>query len=121
MYKFTSYLVCHENIDDVRSFLSQFLEEEVGKYNHAEWLTFLIPNSEIVLNLMKGDKQPLTQNFTLEISCESMEQLEGLAREYNAEIDSFRATKSQEPYTFYYISIFGPAGICKLEANYCEY
>lgn len=120
MLKMTAYLVCHDKINEVRNFLGQFLVEERGKYNHAEWITFKIPNSELILNLMTGAKQPLTQNFTLEIQQNSLEELQKFANEKSKTINSFRVTKTEEPYTFYYVTIEGPAGICKVESNFSE-
>ena len=121
MRKFTSYLVCHDHINQVRDFLKQFLEEEIGKYNHSEWITFNIPNSDMVLNLMKGDSQPLSQNFTFETSCRDMDELNALAKKYHVKVETFRVTKTEKPYTFNFIEVPGPAGICKFEANFCEY
>ena len=118
--RMTSYLVCHDKVSAVRDFLSQFLVEERGDYNHSEWITFKIPNSEFLLNLMAGNQQPLTQNFTLEIQCESLQALRKLASEKGKKLNSFAVTKTAKPYTFHYISLAGPADICKVEANFSE-
>jgi hypothetical protein len=118
MPKLTSYLVCHDHIQEVKTFLAQFLTETRGKHNHSEWITFEIPRSELILNLMAGKDQPITQNFTLELQCNSYEELESLASKFGKTIHHFKVTKVEEPYTFHFISLPGPAGICKVEGNF---
>ena len=115
----SSYLVCKNNISEVKEFLSKFFKERKGKYNHAGWITFEF-NPEFTISLMKGKDQPMTQNMTFEISCKSLKELEKFAKEFNCKIDSFVATETAHNYRYHYIEILGPANICKVEINYCE-
>lgn len=116
----TSYLVCKEHIHEVKEFLAQFFEEENSKWNHDGWITFMVPGTGFKVSLMKGGDQEITQNMTFEINCESLEELEEQAKKFNTEVDSFMATETSHPYRYYYIEIYGPAGICKIEMNYIE-
>ncbi len=120
MIKYGSYLVCKEHVQEVRDFLCDFFEEKIDKYNHDNWVTFLILDTNFQVNLMKGNDQPMTQNMTFEIYCDSKEELEKYAEKYKCEIESFVATETSQPYTYYYIEILGPYNICKIEINYCE-
>ena len=120
MAKYGSYLVCKEHVQEVKDFLSQFFEERKDKYNHDNWVTFLLPSTNFQVNLMKGMDQSMTQNMTFEIYCESMDKLKEFATRYQCEINSFVATETSQPYTYHYIEINEPHGICKVEVNYCE-
>ena len=121
MSKYGSYLVCKEHIKDVRDFLSQFFEEKKGEYNHEDWITFEIPGSDFIVNLMKGESQDLTQNMTFEIDCESMDKLKEYSEKFNKKIDSFEATKAKTKYNYHYIEIPGPENICKMEISFSEH
>ena len=120
MYKMTSYIVCHENINKVRNFLRKFFEEKADRYNHAEWITFRIPNTSFTLNLMNGQDQLLTQNYTMEIQCSSLKELEKLAFKHKKKIHKFKATKAQKDYMYNFITVNGPCGICKVDASFSE-
>ena len=120
MIKYGSYLICKEHVREVKDFLGEFFEEKKDKYNHENWVTFVVPNTDFKINLMKGSDQSITQNMTFEIYCESKEGLEKYAKKHNLEIESFVATETSQPYTYYYIEILGPYNICKIEVNYCE-
>jgi len=121
MTKYGSYLVCKEHVQEVKDFLSQFFEERKDQYSHDNWVTFLITDTNFQINLMKGSDQPITQNVTFEIYCESMDKLKEFAARYHCKVESFVATETAQPYTYYYIEVNGPYGICKIEVNYCEY
>jgi hypothetical protein len=118
MVKHTAYLVCHEHINDVKKFLAQFFEQEITKYNHENWITFVIPPG-FKLNLMKGLKQKLTQNFMLELGCDTKKELEEFANKYGQEIKHFTVTEVTPNYEFYYIEIPGPHDICRMDVSYC--
>ncbi|PIZ82550.1 hypothetical protein COX97_04235 [Candidatus Pacearchaeota archaeon CG_4_10_14_0_2_um_filter_05_32_18] len=113
----SSYLVCRNNINDVKKFLKKFFKEVKGKYNHPGWITFKI-NPKFIVNLMEGNDQIMTQNMTFEICCKSLKELEKFAKKFNCKIDSFVATETVYKYRYHYIEIFGPANICKIEINY---
>jgi len=115
---YSSYLICHEHVKSVRDFLINFFEEIKGKYNHDDWVSFKIPNTDCKVNLMKGSDQELTQNVVFEISCRTMEQLNDFSKKYNIKIDNFVATETGNPYNYSYIQIPGPANICKIEVSY---
>jgi len=117
---YSSYLVCKEHINEVKEFFSQFFEELKGKYNYEGWITFKIPKTDFIVNLMNGYDQNLTQNMTFEISVASLEELEKYAKKYNCKIDSFPCIESEQNYTYYYIEIFGPKNICKIEVSHLE-
>ena len=121
MIPFSSYLVCREHVQEVRKFLNPFLKEKTSKYTHEKWITFQIPNSEFTVNLMKGADQPRTRNFTFEIGCSSMKELEGYAKKFNCKIENFRVTETTPNYTYHYIEIYGPEDICKVEISFCEH
>lgn len=120
MTRYGSYLNCKEYVKEVKEFLSQFFEEKKDKYSHDNWVTFLIPNTDFKINLLKGDEHLMTQYMVFEIYCDSKKELEEYAKKYNCEINSFVATETREPYRYYYIEIFGPKNICMVEINYCE-
>lgn len=111
---------CKEHVKEVKEFLSQFFEEKKDKYSHNNWVTFLIPNTDFKINLLKGGDPSMAQYMVFEIYCDSKNELEEYAKKYNCEINSFVATETQQPYRYYYIEIFGPKNICKVEINYCE-
>lgn len=115
----SSYLVCKNHINEVKDFLSKFFKERKGKYNHSGWITFEF-NPKFKISLMKGKDQPMTQNMTFEISCKSLKELEKFAERFNCKINSFVATETDYKYRYYYIELFGPANICKVEVNYIE-
>lgn len=117
MVKHTAYLVCHEHVDEVKEFLAQFFEEELSKYSHANWVTFDI--SGFKLNLMKGLKQQMTQNFVLEIECDGKKEIEEYARKYGKEVEHFTVKEVEPNYEFYYIEIPGPHGIVNVDVSYC--
>ena len=116
----SSYLVCHEHVDEVKKFLSKFFKESKGRYNHKNWITFKLPKTDFTINLMKGCDQPLTQHMVFEILCNSMEELKTFAKKNNCKIDSFTATETGKPYRYHYIQIPGPKNICKIEINFTE-
>lgn len=120
MTKYGLYLVCREHIGDVKAFLSNFFEERKGKYNHESWVTFTIPGTAFVVNLMRGEDQSMTQSMTFEIYCDSLKQLEEFAEKYKSKIESFVATKAAQQYRYHYIEIPGPHDICKIEVSFCE-
>ena len=120
MERYGSYLVCKEYIQDVRVFLSDFFDELKSGYTHSEWISFKIPGSKFLVNLMRGDDQNMTQNFTIEIYCDSKEKLEEYSKKYLKKIESFVATKSSVKYKYNYIEVFGPQNICKVEISYSE-
>ncbi len=120
MAKYGSYLVCNEYIDEVHSFLKQFFKERIDGYTFEGWSTFEVPDSSFLINLMKDGGQPLTKNMTFEIYCQSMKELEKIAENHGATIENFVSKKSAQHYKYYYIEIFGPQGICKIEVNFTE-
>ena len=120
MTKYGLYLNCKEHVKEVKEFLSQFFDEKKDKYSHENWVTFMIPGTDFKVNLLKGSDQAITQYMVFEIYCDSKEGLEEYAKKYNCKIDSFVATETSQPYRYYYIEIFGPQNICKIEVNYCE-
>ena len=120
MNKFGSYLVCKEHIKEVQNFLKNFFGEKKGRYNHGEWISFIIPNTDFLINLMEGDDQPMTQNMTFEIYCDSMEELKEFSKKYHSKIENFIATSTGKDYRYNFIEIPGPQGICKVEMSFCE-
>jgi len=114
------YLVCKEHINEIKEFLSQFFDEVKGEYNFSGWITFKTPNSDFIINLMKGKNQELTQNMTFEIYFWTKKELEKFAKEHNCRIKSFEATGSSQRYRYNYVEILGPKNICKIEASYSE-
>ncbi len=120
MGKFTCYMNCKNYVSEVKEFLAQFFEEEKGRYSHSEWVTFKIPKTNFVVNLMSGDDQLITQNMTFEIECESMKELENYAKKYDKKILDFLATKVEKEYRFYYFEIPGPQNICKIDISFSE-
>lgn len=118
--QYGSYLVCHNNLEEVRDFLSSFFESVKGKYNHDTWVTFKVPNTGFIVNLMEGIDQDLTQNMTFEICCSTFEELESYAKQFNKEIKSFISTQSSQEYTYYYIEISSVKNICKVEISYSK-
>ena len=112
--------VCKEHIEEVKDFLSKFFEEERGRYNHPGWVTFKVPNSDFLVNLMRGKDQPMTQNMTFEIYLDSKEELENYAKKHGVEVKSFLATETESKYRYHYVEFFGPENICKVEVNYSE-
>lgn len=120
MSKFRSYLVCKDHLEEVRDFLKDFFFEDNGRYNHSGWVTLLVPETSFQVNLMRGHKQPLTQNMTFEIYLDSLENLQRYADKHGCQIESFFATETAQHYRYYYIEIQGPASICKMEISYSE-
>jgi hypothetical protein len=120
MNKYSSYLVCKEHLKDVKKFLNQFFEELKGKYNYEGWVTFKIPETGFIVNLMNGCEQKLTQNMTFEISVSSIWELKKYAKRYDCKIDSFLCTETKQKYNYHYIEILGPEEICKVEINFVE-
>ena len=118
--KFDCYLVCKEHINDVRKFLSKFFEEIKGEYSSSNWISFKIPHSDFIINLMVGEDQELTQNMTFEIYFSSKKELEKFAKKHKCKIKIFKVTNTSQKYKYNYVEIFGPKEICKIEANYCE-
>tara|TARA_Y100000310_G_scaffold302879_1_gene340691 strand:- start:169 stop:537 length:369 start_codon:yes stop_codon:yes gene_type:complete len=120
MKNISTYIVCKEHIEEVKEFLKDFFEEEKGRYNHPEWLTFKLPKTDFEVNLIGGKDMKMTQNITFEINCESMEELEKYSKKYGKKIENFLATATGKPYQFYYIEIPGPQSICKVDISYCK-
>ena len=120
MMKYGCYLVCHEHIDEVSDFLTMFFPCVENQYTHKEWITFVIPHADFLLNLMKGDSQKLTQDVTMEIYFDTMNELVSFSNRYGVEIKSFKATKSTGKYTYHYCEVAGPHDICKIEASYSK-
>lgn len=118
--QYSSYLICHDQVKEVKNFLMDFFEETVGEYNHENWVTLKIPNSDFSINLMKGSNQAMTQNMVFEIYCDSMEQLQEFAKKYNTDIKSFLVTEVKNTYTYNYLQISGPKDICKIEFSYIK-
>jgi len=113
-------MVCKEHINAVKEFLKQFYTEKKMKCSHTTWVTFEIsPGFE--LNLTERKDQPMTQNMTFEITCETYEELENLAKRFNTKIKSYLCDETTHPYKYYYIDVFGPEGICKVEIHYVEW
>lgn len=119
MIQYGSYVVCKEYLDNVRIFLSDFFEQTHGKYNFNEWVSFEVPGADFVINLMKGDDQPLTQNMTFELYCGTKEELNNLATRHKTDVKSF-LTGTPIKYRYHYVEIHGPRNICKIEINYIE-
>lgn len=120
MVKHGSYLVCKEYLKEVKEFLLQFFKEELGQYSHENWVTLIVPDTNFKVNLMKGNDQPITQNMTFEIYCESFEELKFYSHKFNKPIEKFLVTEVVPNYFYNYIEIPGPYNICKVEVNYCE-
>jgi hypothetical protein len=120
MIKYGSYLVCKNNVAEVRKFLGQFFEERKGKYNHNAWVTFVVSDDDFLINLMRGDDQPMTQNMTFEIDCDSLDELQTHAQKHGCMVQNFLATGAPQKYRYHYIEIFGPKNICKVEISYSE-
>ena len=116
---FSSYLVCKEHVDAVKSFLSDFYPETVNQHNHSAWVTFCIPGTGFTFNLMKGgDDQEMTKNLVFELAVDSMDKLKEFAEKYDTEVKSFVVTETKTPYTYNYVDIVGPQGICKVEVHF---
>ena len=115
-----SYLVCKEYLDEVSEFLKQFFSQIDSEYAHSEWITFIIPGTNFLINLMKGEGQESTKNVTFEIYFCSLVELKKFADTYKVEICSFESTKAKTGYLYYYCEILGPNNICKIEASYTE-
>lgn len=94
--------------------MSNFFEQETDKYNHSEWISFRLRGSDFKLNLMSGDEQPITKNLTLEFELDSIEELNKFAQKFDEKVHSFKSAKAEVEYMFYYVSIPGPLGICKV-------
>ncbi|MEX0652356.1 MAG: hypothetical protein WD153_02740 [Candidatus Paceibacterota bacterium] len=104
----------------MKIFLGRFFEEEIGNYNHQKWVTFQVPHGGFLINLMEGKDQPLTQNLSIEVYCDSLEQLQEFAKTHNTKIYNFTAEQSSKRYQHHYIEIAGPQEICKLEISFSE-
>lgn len=120
MTSYSCYLVCKENIDEVKEFLKQFFEEIKNKYNYEEWISFKFPDSNFQINLMYGHEEDLTQNMNFEISVDSLKELEKYSKKYKREIKNFLCNEAEQNYKFYYIEIPGPKDICSVDISYCE-
>ncbi|MFH1473240.1 MAG: hypothetical protein ABIF06_02430 [bacterium] len=120
MSKYDAYLVCNEHISEVKDFLARFFKEKKDEYNHDGSVTFVVPESNFQINLMKGHSQPLTQNVTFEMGSESRDMLERFAKKNNTEIKIFVVSETEQPYVYNYVEVPGPYNICIIKAFYCE-
>jgi predicted 3-demethylubiquinone-9 3-methyltransferase (glyoxalase superfamily) len=120
MVKYDAYLVCKENIRDVAKFLKPFFKEKKGRYNHSGWRTFMIPNTNFTINLMKGKGLPMTKNISFEIGCKTKKELEKYSKKFKRKILNFKVTETKKDYIYNYIDLKGPKNICKMEIFYCE-
>jgi len=120
MSKYDAYLVCNDHISEVKGFLAKFFKEKKDEYNHDDSVTFVVPESNFQINLMKGHSQPLTQNVTFEIGFESMDALEWFAKKNNTEIKIFLVSEAKHPYVYNYVEVPGPYDICIIKAFYYE-
>ncbi len=120
MKRYGCYLVCKEHIKSVRKFLNKFFVETKGDYNSPNWITFEIPNSNFIINLMFGKEQEITQNMTFEIYFNSKNELQKFAKKHRHKIKRFRVTNTNQKYIYNYVEILGPRNICKIEASYSE-
>lgn len=118
--QYSSYLICHEYLKEVKKFLLNFFEETIGECNHENWVTFKVPDSNFSVNLIKGTDQEMTQNMVFEIYCESIDQLKSFAKKYNANIKNFLVAEVKSQYTYHYLQISGPQNICKIEFSYIQ-
>ena len=118
--QYSSYLVCNEYITQVQDFLSQFFKERVNGYNFAGWRTFEVGNMGFTVNLMDDKKLPMTQHMTFDLYCDSLAELEALAKKHNVELQNFISTSTPNRYRYHYAEIKGPQDICKIEISYTE-
>lgn len=116
--KYSSYIVCNEHIAQVSDFLEQFFEKLTTEYNFEGWLTFKIGNTTFTLNLMSDRDLPLTQNMTLELYCDSLDELKNLAEKHGVKTQSIEGTKALQHYTYHFAEIKGPHNICNVELSY---
>jgi hypothetical protein len=117
---YASYLVCHDQVKEVKEFLQDFFREEFGSYNHSRWVTFQIPNCNFILNLIEGKELKLTQNMVFEIYCDTYSELEDWASKYNQQIEHFTANRASQKYEYYFIDLPGPENICRMEISYSK-
>lgn len=120
MKEYGLYLVCKDHINEVKDFLGKFFPEEKGKYSHETWVTFKPEGTDFQINLMEGKELPLTQNVFLEVYCDSLEQLNEIAKEHQCEVQNFLATAAEQRYRYHFIEIAGPKTICYIEVSYAE-
>lgn len=120
MTQYGAYIVCNEYINEVEAFLNQFFPRIENEYTFSGWRTFEMPGNDYVVNLMADDEQPRTQHMTLEIYCDSMDELKRYASEHGAKIENFLATSTPAQYRYHYFEVMGPHNICKVEISYCE-
>ena len=118
MSKHNAYLVCGEHISEVKDFLIRFFRWKEDEYDPDGSVTIVVPESNFLINLMKGHNQPLTQNITFEMGVESMEMLEKFAKENNTETKILMVSNVEHPYLHYYVEVLGPYNICKIKAFY---
>lgn len=69
---------------------------------------------------MCGDEQDITQNFTIKVYFDSLEELEEFAAKYSGEIKGFVTSKAQAKYNYHFVEFLGPNKICKIEASFSE-
>ena len=116
-----SYLICGKHIKEVEKFLEQYFDKIKTQYTFDNWLNFKIPKSNYRASLTHLKGQKLTQNMVFEISCPTLKELKNYSNKTKEKIHSFVATETGRPYRFYYLTIKGPANICKIEINYIEH
>ena len=116
----TIYLTCHDKLSEVREFLNRFFNEKHGWSNHDGWVSFVMPATGFVLNLMDGSGQGMkkTQNVAIEISFNSLNELQEFAKKHGVQVQSFDTYKTDTPYTYYYCEIKSPDNICFIEGNF---
>ncbi len=116
----TIYLTCNDKLLEVRSFLSRFFSEKHDWGNHDGWISFVMPATGFILNLMDGSGQGMkkTQNVAIEISFGSLAELQNFAKKHSTEVQSFDTHKTRAPYTYHYCEIKGPDNICFIEGNF---
>jgi len=120
MSKYDAYLICNDHISEVKDFLANFFKEKKDEHNSDGSVTFVVPESNFLINLMVGHNQPLTQNVTFEMGSNSRSMLERFAKKNNTEIKTFMVAEAEQLYMYNYVEVPGPYDICKIKIFYRE-
>jgi len=117
---YSFYLVCHDYIEEVRSFLGNFFQETRGPYNYEHWVTFEVRGANLHFDLMDGKDQMLSQNIVFQLNAKTLDQLHRYAQKYRQPVQSFHCDETKQPYDYHYVFVPGPHDICSVEISVVE-
>ncbi len=115
MNKYDAYLVCNDHMGEVKHFLARFFTEKKDEHSSDSSVTFVPPDGDFQINLIRDHKQPITQNVTFETRFKSSGVLERFAKENNTEVEIFLVTEAGQSAVYNYVEIVGPHNICKVK------